>query len=692
MQLSRNWLAQYVELPESVEELARLLTGAGLAVEGLEPSGDDILLDVDVTTNRPDCMNHFGLAREVAVLTGHPLQAPEVELVEADEEAVDAVRVIVEDASECPRYVARVVRNVTVAESPEWLQQRLRSLGLKPINNVVDVTNYVLWEAGQPLHAFDLAEIGGGEIRVRRARAGETLVTLDEEERKLDPEEDLVIADAEEPVALAGVMGGLESEVTSETTDVLLESAHFSPKRVRRTAKHFGMHTDASHRFERGADPEACRWAADRAAALLAEVAGGMVLAGAVDVYENIPKPSGPLELERLRTFGGVEVSADDVERILAGLGFELESAGPGAWRATVPSWRIYDFQTRPGTDAETYPQDLYEEVLRIYGFDRIPSTLPALSGNDGPPTEAQVRRDRIRDIVAACGYAEAIHFAFHDRSSDARFPSVLGAAAPLELANPLSERYEVLRRSLVPNLLNGALFNLRRGAEAVRLFEIGHVFGRDPKGEADAVDEREIVALICGGRRGSPWSGFKELDLFDLKGALERLVEAVLGPGGSLETRSAELSGVVPGTGAELVFHARRVGWMGRLDDEEADEALFAAEIETGSLSLDDPDLTVSPPSRYPTVAVDLTLSHSKDVPWAEIEEAIRATAPVELLEFDLHDRYEGEGVPEGAVNTTIHFVYSSEERSLTQEEVNAWQSGLASALEERFRFSQGG
>lgn len=686
MQFSRNWLAQYVELPDSVDELAERLTAAGLAVEGLEPQGDDVLLDVDVTTNRPDCMNHYGLAREVAILTDQPLQPPDTDAEEAEEDAADVVNVLVENAEECPRYVARVVRGVTVTESPEWLQDRLRSLGMRPINNVVDVTNFVLWETGQPLHAFDLHKLEGPEIRVRRARAGEVLVTLDEEERKLDPE-DLIIADAERPVALAGVMGGLDSEVTAETADVLLESAHFHPKRVRRTAKRLGMHTDASHRFERGADPGACRWAADRAAALLAEIAGGTVLDGAVDPYRDMQQPSGPLELDKLRAFGGVDVPADDVERILTGLGFEVESAGPGAWHVTVPTWRIYDFQTRPDTDGETYPQDLYEEVLRVYGFDRIPSTLPAVAGSDGPPTEAQVRRDRMRDVLAACGYAEAIHYAFHDRASDARFPSILGDAEPLELANPLSERYDVMRRSLVPNLLSGALFNLNRGADAVRLFEIGHVFGRAPDAdEGDgATDERETAAVVCGGRLGDPWNGFKELDLFDLKGAVERLAEAVLGPGGRLVARPAEHPGVVSGTGADLYLDDRKVGWMGLLDDDETDEDLFAAELETGLL-VATPDSTVTPPSRYPSVAVDLTLTHSRDVPWADLETAIRSEAADELLEFGLHDRYEGEGVPEGAVNTSIRFVYGSDERSLTQDEVNVWQTALASSLEERF------
>ena len=352
-----------------------------------------------------------------------------------------------------------------------------------------------------------------------------------------------------------------------------------------------------------------------------------------------------------------------------------------------MPTWRHYDFDPRDderfGTPGETYPQDLYEEVLRIYGYDRIPSTLPHVSGSDAPLTTAQVRRERIREILVASGYAEAISFAFHARAADEHCPTILDGS-PVELQNPLSERYDVLRRSLVPNLLEAAHFNLKRGAEAVRLFEVGHVFAAADGGETD---EREVVAWVAGGRVGSPWQRQVELDLFDVKGVAELVAEAVLGshrPEARLTARPAALPGVVPGTGARLSVAGREAGWLGRLDDEETETALYAVELSTDALSPEGAGFVVSVPSRFPGVEADLTFTHARDLPWAEIEAEVARRPPADLVRFELLDRYEGEGVPAGSVNTTIHFAYGSSDRSLTQEEVNERQSELARRVEE--------
>jgi phenylalanyl-tRNA synthetase beta chain len=326
MEFSLAWLADYVDLPADPHELARRLTAAGLAVEGVSAHGDDTLFDVDVTTNRPDCMNHFGLAREVATILGAPLRRPPAMPAEGPEPVGEALRVALDDSEGCPRFAARVVRGVRIGPSPEWLRSRLESIGLRSINNVVDVTNFVLWELGQPLHAYDLEKLAGGALVARRAREGERLTTLDGQERELAPEI-LVIADAERPVGLGGVMGGLDSEVTEATRDVAIEGAHFDRRRVRAAAKRFGLHTDASHRFERGADPEICVEAVSRAAALIAEVAGGTVLAGALDVHD--PGRSwhrhGRLDLAKLDAFAGAGIAAADAERWLTGLGFGID-------------------------------------------------------------------------------------------------------------------------------------------------------------------------------------------------------------------------------------------------------------------------------------------------------------------------------------------------------------------------------
>jgi phenylalanyl-tRNA synthetase beta chain len=682
MEFSRDWLAQYVDLPEDSQELARRLTAAGFAVEGMEEKDGDVVLDVEVTTNRPDCMNHLGIAREIAVLYDKPLRFPEAAPAEGAERTADIARVRVEDPAACPRYVARVVRGVRIGPSPEWLRRRLESIGLRPINNVVDVTNFVLWEMGQPLHAFDLAKLAAATIVVRPAREGETLVTLDGVERQLDPGM-LVIADAERAVALAGVMGGLDSEVTEATQDLLIESAHFDRKSVRKTARALGMHTDASHRFERGADREICERAASRAAQLIAEIAGGTVLQGVIDSVESFPV-EGPhrLELAKLNAFAGAEIPEADAERWLAGLGFGLEKAGEGVWDVTVPSWRHYDFQP-------LYPADLYEEVLRIYGLDRIPAALPAIAGADAPRAESQIRRERVRRLLSASGYAEAIHFAFHDPAADAAFPSLRPEAKPIPLKNPLSEQYAVLRRSLVPNLVETARFNQRRGAQAVRMFEVATVFfetgghgGHGGHGRAVLPDQPEHVALVCGGRVGNPWEREVDLDLFDLKGAIEALADAF---GVRLRARPAELPGLLPGNAAELVRGEEVVGFLGRVEGEEG-YPLFVAELALPALAGGEVGLEIDPPSRFPGVTADLTLTHPLDTPWAEIDGAIAASRPEDLVSWGLKVRYRGPGVPEGAVNTTISFLYNARERSLTQEEVNARQLALNGELERRF------
>ncbi len=673
MRFSRDWLSDYVELPRSDDELAARLTAAGLAVEGVEERGGDRLLEVDVTTNRPDCMCHLGLAREVATLFGRPLESP---LPAPADGGPGSVPVELADP-DCRRYVARVVRGARVGPSPEWLRRRLEALDLRPINNVVDVTNFVLWESGQPIHAFDLAKLGGGRVVVRSALPGELLVTLDGEKRGLDPEV-LVIADAERAVALAGIMGGLESEVTEATADVLIESAHFDPTRVRRGAARLGMHTDASHRFERGADPGACRAAADRVAALLAEIAGGEVEPGATDVFDDpgFSSLAGTLDAGRLARFAGFEVPGEEVERSLAGLGFAPERAGDGVWRVTVPSWRFYDFRDRR-PDGAIWEADLYEEVLRIAGFDRLPSALPAIAGPDEGGSDGYALRRRIRTVLVASGFREAVNYSFHSREAGREMVGVGRPEDALLIANPLSEQLAVLRRSLLPGLVESARFNARRGASEVLLFEIGHLF---PGGEAA---ELEAVALAGGGAPGTIWDGRRELDLFDLKGAVEALAGAF---GVRLEARPAEVRGMLPGTASELLADGARRGWMGRLDDPEMPFPLYLAELETAALGAAPSARPVRLPSRFPGVATDLTLTHPAGVSWREIGEAVEAARPGELVEWGMKDRYTGEGVPEGAVNTTIYFVYNAEDRSLTRDEVQESHEALADLLRRRF------
>lgn len=683
MKYSYAWLGEYVRLPEispaAVEELANDLTSVGLSLEGHELVASDAILDVDVTSNRPDCMNHLGLAREIAVKRGAPLRAPAFAFAESPSPNGPRASVRIEDAEGCPRFTLRVIRGVKIGPSPEWLVRRLEAIGSRSINNVVDATNFCLWESGQPLHAYDLATVPGGELVVRRARSGEKLVTLDGKERELDPEV-LVIGDRSRVVGLAGIMGGLDTEVTARTTDVLLEAAHFDRRRVRIGAKRLGMHTDASHRFERGADFEHCDDASRRCAALIAEIAGGTVEGPAVDRIASAPEPvhwqlSGP-DLER---FGGTSVADAEIERILSGLGFAPRRSGERLWEGSVPSWREVDFEPRRDRlpAREAWRQDLFEEVWRQAGLDAIPATLPALGGVDSGWNPEHDRRDRLRDRLAGFGYAEAIHYAFGERRADSAFPRLVGEGNPIALANPLSELYAVMRRSLVPNLMAAAEFNANRGAQSVRLFESGHLF---PGGKAVEI---EALAMVTGGSDGGPWDRHAESDLLGLKGEVEALLADL---GVEAEVSPAELPGITPGTGAHLSFGGAIVGWFGRLRAFDGAFPLFAAELVLDRLPLQRERIRVEPPSRFPGIDADLTLTHSLDLAWRELAAAIAAAQVEDLARFDLKDRYQGKGIPVGAVATTIAFHYRAPERSLTQEEVNQRHQALAGDLERRF------
>ena len=698
MQFSYQWLRQY--LPElsdvsgdGPDKVAKALTRSGLNVDYAEPhprdSGPDVVFEVEVTTNRPDAMNHLGVTRELAVALDLRLEEPDFGTPGDDSPLPATVRV--EAPGHCPRFTARVIEGVKVGPSPAWLVEHLEAIGSRSINNIVDITNYLLWETGQPQHAYDLDTLRGGGLIVRHAREGETLETLDGVSRELDSSM-LLICDHERPVGLAGIMGGLDTEVTEKTTRILLECAWFDPLSVRLTARRLGMHTDASHRFERGADFEMALRANDRACAMIAEVAGGTVLPGVIDERseDHLPKRHViRLDPEKAAAFAGAAIDAADQRRWLEGLGFELTEAGEGTsetgpWQVRAPSWRALDMERTA---------DVYEEVIRLYGFDEVPACLPDLGGSDGPESLNQKRRRLIREHFFACGFAEAINWSFHDQARDQQFAPVTRGAGPIVLQNALSERYEVLRRSMIPGLLESARFNLRRGAEQVRLFEIGHVFAtsssKESAGPADAAEEFEAFAVIGGGRLQDPWQSRRELDLLDIKGMLDTLAE---GLGTALEVRPAEVAGLVKGVAAELLVSGQKVGHLGQLDLAGEDTvALFAAELRSDALG-DESMLRLGapivPPSRFPGVSADTTLTHSLEVSWQQMSQAVfeAETLVPDLLSFRLKDQYRGKGVPEGCVNSTLAFMYGSSERSLTQDEVNSQHEALAQHLRDQF------
>jgi len=664
-----SWIASHLASPLPPAELAARLVAVGLNVELREPFGDDEVWEVDVTTNRPDCLSHRGLAREAAAAGGGELKPLAVAVQEGTTPVGLLARVTVEDQEGCARYCARVIRGVQVRPSPAWLAQRLVACGIRPINNVVDATNYVLLDLGHPLHAFDLAKLAGGEVRVRRARPGERLVTLDGVERVLSGE-DLVIADREKPVALAGIMGGANSEITQGTTDVLLESAWFDPVRVRRTRRRLGLDTEASRRFERGADRAMARLAVDAVAQLIQELAGGEVAVGVLDSAPELPAPKTvPLPLARLTAFAGCEIPEAFVRELLQRLEIPF-TEGDGVLLCQVPSHRV---------DLEL-AEDLFEEVLRHWGYDRIPAVLPPTSGGPGERRGSFPVTDRARDVAQALGLAEVITYAFVPREVEEAFAAspLVAKGEPVALENPLSARMAVMRRTLWSGLAEAAAANLRRGAERVQLFEVGRVFFA----QGGRLWEEERLAAVLAGEVG-PWDGRRRVDFFDLKGLAEALAEGLGLAELAWEPWEEPLA---PGCGAVAKVGDAVVGVLGRLGNRCA--ALFDAPRPLWVLELlleegrSFPQPTFAELPRFPAVVADLTVRHPESLPYAALVAACRQFAPAILERVEPVVRYRGEKVGPGEVKTTLRLTYRHPERSLTQEEVNAAHFALMEKL----------
>jgi phenylalanyl-tRNA synthetase beta chain len=645
--------------------------------------GGDVVLDVAITPNRGDWVSLLGLAREVRAHWGGALRLPPCEPPEGGEDAARRVRIHVDDAAGCPRYVARVVSGVRVGDSPAWLRERLASAGLRSINNVVDVTNLVMLELGQPLHAFDLGAVRGGEVRVRAARPGERIVTLDGAERALAGA-DLVIADAERALAIAGVMGGRDCEVRPETQAILIESAQFQPSRVRRTARRLALHTDASYRFERGVDPDGVARAADRAARLLAELAGGSVARGRVEARGEALPRAGEIALrpERVNRLLGTALGAAEIGALLARVDVAVEAAPSGApLRCRPPSWRA-DL---------AIPEDLIEEVARIHGYDRIPATLPAGAATGAEAPGERLLRERARDALRGVGLVELMTFpAIRPADLDGlRLAPDDARRAGVELVNPIQAGESRLRPTLVPSLLRAAQLNLARQAENLRLFEVGRGF-RARGGDALPEEREEAAALWTDARTGSLWERRDVPIFFRAKGAaLEVLAE--LGYAASFRPGSGEPF-LHPGASGELRCGSEPVAALGELHPETA--AAFGIEVPAALLVLDLGALarTAASPgrfrelSRHPKVRRDLAVLLDRSVAAGDVVEWIRKTGGASLQAVDVFDRYEGRGVPDGKVSVAFRLEFQRVDRTLTDAEVGRAVERIVKELSQRF------
>ena len=677
MKVLLSWIREFVDVPESAEEIGRLLSVRGLALEGLEAHGDDVVMDFDVTANRPDCLSMIGIAREIATAYNRPMRSEgdgfshrhgsATAKAVALRTSTDGIPVTIEAPELCQRYVGAVA-DVTVGPSPQWLQDRLTACGIRAISNVVDITNYVLLELGQPMHAFDLAKLGGGAIVVRQAKPGESIKTLDGKMRSLKPEM-LVIADASKAQAIGGVMGGADSEVSAGTTRIVFEAAYFKPSSVRATSKALGLKTDASTRFERGMDVTAPARAMARACQLLEHIGAGKASGTIQDVYPA-PQPAGSLVLERLRVPGllGMDVPDAHVVRILESLGFGVAAAGSG-WTVTTPSWRV-DIK---------HQVDLIEEVGRHHGFEHLPSTFPGVQQAPASSDPRIARDRRIRTALLGMGYSEAITFAFIEAAVAEPF---LQGEAPVALANPLSEKFAVMRPSLLPGLIDAVSHNRRHGRREVQLFEIGTRFS--PRGET-----RGAGFAWTGLATADHWSvARRDVDFFDMKGVVEHLAAVSLV---TLTFEEADVPYLVKGRSATIAANGQTIGVFGLLDagvgerrDLPSGDEVYVGEINLDALTAAAPADTLRATSlpRYPWVVRDISILLEDSLSAETVRGTIRSAAPVTLRDVREFDRYQGKGIPDGKVSLSFRLTFQSPERTLTDEEVQSGMQHIIDAL----------
>ncbi len=676
-------------------ELALGQDGSGLMVlDGtLQPGNplkpalslSDYTLEIGLTPNRPDCLSLMGVAREVAAIQGVAMTPPKFRLPDADGEIEALTSVTIQAPDHCPRYAARLVDQITVAPSPFWLQDRLRSVGVRPINNLVDVTNYVMLETGQPLHAFDFDHLAGHRIVVRTAQAGEPFTTLDQKARTLS-DQTLMICDGEKPVAVGGVMGGLNSEIEDATTRVLIESACFDPVSIRKTSKALGLSTDASHRFERGVDPDGTLDALNRAAALMAELGQGRLVGGVIDQdFRKSPPPSLTLSASATNRLLGTDLKPDQMAGLLEPIGFEVAPEGADGLVVGVPSFRV----------DVTRPRDLMEEVARRYGYDRIPTAFPALPAHGTAPSVKVVQRNRIRSILAGFGFAEALNYSFISADSGDRLQ--LAADDPrrrhVALLNPISEEQAVMRTTLIPGMLEAAQRNISRQQTTLRLYEIGNVFL--PRAADILPLEKEMLAgLWSGASQPSAWhTREKACDFFDVKGIVEGLIRA-LGVAGVTFTALTDEHCRYTRSGhtARIDLSGEMLGMVGQVSDSvnaryglKQPAFIFELSLEPLVRSIDDVR-QMTPIPRFPSISRDVTVIIDAAIESKRLLDAVARLDEPLVKDLQLFDVFAGGPIPPGKKSVSFRVVYQADDRTLEDEAVNTIHRQLTHRLVREF------
>jgi phenylalanyl-tRNA synthetase beta chain len=675
MKLSLNWLKDYIDPKLSTEKLVERLTMAGLEVEALESVGGDTVLEIEVTPNRPDCLSILGLAREIGAITGRTVKSPKIKNFKT---AAFKELVHIENKKDCSRYIATCIRDVHINDAPLEMKTRLASLGIHAVNNAADITNFVMMETGQPLHAFDYDKLTGGKIMVRRAKEGESIVTLDGIERKLVPSI-LVIADAQKPVAIAGIMGGRDTQITRDTKNILLESAHFDMGIIRRACRTLGLRSDSSYRFERNVNFEGVLTGANRGTDLLLTLAGGDLF-GREEISSKAKSTAAKIKVKitDIESLLGAEVTSSQVKVWLSRLGFTVASkAGILTVRAPVNRGDI-----EQGVD-------VIEEIARMIGFDRLPSRLPMIKMTNIPVDKRPHEiKNQIRRALMARGIDEIITLSMIN--TKALVKSNMAGMPAVRISNPLNQDQELMRPTMLPSFLQVVVTNINRGQKDLRLFEIGKIYSKDK--------EKEVLGLLLTGRRVHHWRSSKKegIEFSDLKGALERVFKAA---GIDVVYEAADMPVFDPACAAAIIVggpHAghsqelgKQIGVLGRIErkvlnnwDIKSQDIYFAEFHLDEILSLPGKPLKYQPISEFPAIVRDVSLAVKKDVPYKRIEEICLQQGGDILKSVHFIEQYLGDKIQSGTKGLVFSCQYQSNTRTLREDEVSAVHERILQAL----------
>ncbi|MGD0078847.1 MAG: phenylalanine--tRNA ligase subunit beta [Sedimentisphaerales bacterium] len=659
MKVLLSWFRDYIEIDKSAQEIAEILSNLGLPCEGIEYLNNDAVIDVEVTSNRGDCLGLIGIARELATATGKEMKIPTIELAESTKPASEFITVEIREPKLCGRYTARIIEDVKIGPAPDWMRSRLEAIGMRSVNNVVDATNYAMMETGQPPHAFDYAKIFGQKIIVRKAKPGERIISIDGS--KCDLTDDMLcIADATMPVAVAGVMGGVDTEVGDATKTILLEDAFFEPVSIRTTARKLSLPSEASFRFGRIVDIENIDWASRRTAQLIIEVSGGKCAKGVVDAYPEKPKPKqATLRLSRVRKLLGIDVPADRIIQILTRLGMQPKQRDEQITCA-VPSWR-----------SDIYREaDLIEEIARVYGYDKVPAENK-ITIEVAPVDRRQKTIDTIGTYLTGCGFYETVTISFIDAGAAELFAESDNKQY-LSVKDVTRTGTNLLRQSVLPSLFSVLKANYNVSNIPCRIFEIADTY--IPAQATGLPIEKTCLAIAC------------DSDLRDIRGVVEGLLKT-LAPDSAVKFEPSSIGWTQ--AGVKILIGSEQIGVIGMSSQQVLEKFDFknttvcGAELDLEQLlNLRAGSIKVKPLSKFPAIKRDLSLVVNEEVPWVDIESAVRRKAPAELEELQFVDLFHGKSIPQGKKSVTLSLIFRNADGTLTHEQVDGFEKAILAEL----------